>query len=108
MPGGLNLAPFQPGATLHKVAKAPGNYAVTFKSIDLEASIKKAEERVVRLNGTVTKMLDAKIVKILKSYIKASDGSKDNWDEFIRQAIYCSASQLFAQCRRVQVRRDGR
>jgi len=69
------------------IAKALGDFAVTCKSIDLEASIKKAEERVAKLNELATKNLDASIVKFLNGYkaFKASDGSKDSWDKLIKQ-----------------------
>jgi len=83
------------------IAKALGNYAVTCKSIDLEASIKKAEDRVAKLNETATKFLDGSIVKFLTGYkaFKASDGSAANWDKLIKQngrSVSNSVKQLDA------------
>jgi len=69
------------------IAKALGNFAVTCKSVDLEASIKKAVDRVAMLNKKATDELDKSILKFLTTYktFKASDGSKDNWEKLIKQ-----------------------
>jgi hypothetical protein len=69
------------------IADSLGNFAVTCKSIDLDASIAKAEERVAKLNMLAAKLLNESLKKFLVGYakFKAGDGSKASWDENIKQ-----------------------
>ena len=69
------------------IAKGLGNFAVTCKSIDLQASIKKAEERVAKLNALATKNLTDSIKKFLtgaKTFL-GGDGSAGSWESSIKQ-----------------------
>jgi len=69
------------------IAKGLGNFAVTCKSIDLQASIKAAEERVAKLNKLATDLLNASLKKFLvgaKAFL-AGDGSADSWNKLIKQ-----------------------
>jgi hypothetical protein len=69
------------------IAKGLGNFALTCKSVDLQASIKKAEERVAKLNAVAEKMLNDSIKKFLvgaKAFL-AGDGSADSWEKLMKQ-----------------------
>jgi hypothetical protein len=69
------------------IAKGLGNFAVTCKSIDLQASIKAAEARVAKLNAIAAKMLNASIKKFLTGYkaFASGDGSADSWGKLMKQ-----------------------
>jgi hypothetical protein len=69
------------------IAKKADLFSVTCKSVDLEASIKRGKERVDKLNVIAAKMLTESIKKFLVStkVFLAGDGSKDSWDENVKQ-----------------------
>lgn len=69
------------------IAKGLGNFAVTCKSIDLQASIKKAEDRVAKLNALAAKLLNDSLKKFLvgaKAFM-AGDGSAKSWNDLMKQ-----------------------
>jgi len=69
------------------IAKGLGNFAVTCKSIDLQASIKAAQDRVARLSAIAAKQLLPSLKKFItgaKSFL-SGDGSAESWNSLIKQ-----------------------
>jgi hypothetical protein len=69
------------------IGKKADLFAITCKSVDLEASIKRGTERVDKLNTLAAKLLMDSIKKFLvssKTFL-ASDGSVESWDDNVKQ-----------------------
>jgi ribulose bisphosphate carboxylase small subunit len=69
------------------VAKGLGNFALTCKSVDLEATIKEAEAKVNKLNALAAKFLNDSIKKFLvgaKTFM-SGDGSAESWNSLMKQ-----------------------
>lgn len=69
------------------ISKGLADFALTCKSIDLQASIKAAQERVAKLNAIAAKQLVPSFKKFLKGaqdFLKG-DGSADSWNSLMKQ-----------------------
>lgn len=69
------------------IAKRADLFSITCKSVDLEASIKRAEERIDKLNQLAAQMLNSSIAKFLKGAKEflSGDGSAASWNDKIKQ-----------------------
>ena len=80
------------------VAKAATDFALTCKSLDMEAPLKEMRDRIVKKNMLAAKFLVESIKKFLVgAKVFLADGSKSSWDENIKQqgrSISNSVKQL--------------
>lgn len=69
------------------IAKSADRFAVACKSVDLEATIKRGQERIDRLNMLAANLLNASIKKFIVSakLFLASDGNMQSWEDNIKQ-----------------------
>lgn len=68
------------------VAKAATDFALTCKSLDMDGPLKEMRERIVKKNLLAAQFLVDAIKKFLVgSKVFLADGSKESWDENIKQ-----------------------
>lgn len=74
-------------AAAAEIAKAADRFAVACKSVDLEATIKRGQERLDKLNTLAAQQLVASIKKFLVStkVFLASDGNAESWNDNVKQ-----------------------